>query len=302
MTLPPASSIGADRVPEVERSELDLSCEIEDEERGLVSGEGTEKIGNGLFVATRWKGHWMAIFLCYSCLLCALALIPAIVLAVRCGVERLEELYCQGERSCSRFGQDRFVLASFPEGHRGSFLDLGAHDGTVFSSTLMLEQKGWTGMCVEPIPIHFRRRTCHLVRAVVSDVPGEVVEFDDCSEFGDDKAFGQMTGEPRAKPAKECREESFTTTTLKSLLLEGTYKFAGSIDFVSMGIQHSTMKALKTFPFASLCVRLWSIQAEKREHEKIMVLLGEGGGRNCTQRHDGPGWGLLWVECECPSG
>lgn len=49
----------------------------------------------------------------------------------------------------------------------GTFVDIGAHDGTLFSNTLMFERdRGWRGLCIEPNPAVFpalqasRQATC----------------------------------------------------------------------------------------------------------------------------------------------
>lgn len=49
-------------------------------------------------------------------------------------------------------GEDLWLLEQFPDGYRGFGADVGAYDGVATSNTLLLEQKGWTILCVEPIP------------------------------------------------------------------------------------------------------------------------------------------------------
>lgn len=41
-----------------------------------------------------------------------------------------------------------------PEGTPGYACELGALDGVYLSNTLLLEQKGWTVLCIEPSPVH----------------------------------------------------------------------------------------------------------------------------------------------------
>jgi FkbM family methyltransferase len=56
----------------------------------------------------------------------------------------------------SELGQDDFVMTHFyPEKRDGVFIEMGATDGRHNSNTLLFEQKGWTGLLVEPIPSYF---------------------------------------------------------------------------------------------------------------------------------------------------
>jgi FkbM family methyltransferase len=59
----------------------------------------------------------------------------------------------------SQFGQDRYVAeVLFPEKHDGFFVDIGAHDGVSGSNSCYFERnRGWRGVCVEPIPEIFEQ-------------------------------------------------------------------------------------------------------------------------------------------------
>lgn len=59
----------------------------------------------------------------------------------------------------SQFGQDRFLDREVFAGiEGGTFVDIGAHDGIVFSNSLFFERaRSWTGLCIEPNPAVFAR-------------------------------------------------------------------------------------------------------------------------------------------------
>jgi FkbM family methyltransferase len=48
--------------------------------------------------------------------------------------------------------EDRWILSQFPEDYVGTAFEAGALDGRFLSNTLMLEEKGWRCICVEPNP------------------------------------------------------------------------------------------------------------------------------------------------------
>lgn len=51
----------------------------------------------------------------------------------------------------SQIGQDDWVLSLFPEGYEGYFLDIGAQLPRDINNTLLLEEKGWTGLAIDII-------------------------------------------------------------------------------------------------------------------------------------------------------
>jgi len=52
----------------------------------------------------------------------------------------------------SQRDEEKHILQFFKETEKGRFLDVGAYDGKLFSTTRALAQKGWGGVLVEPSP------------------------------------------------------------------------------------------------------------------------------------------------------
>jgi FkbM family methyltransferase len=82
----------------------------------------------------------------------------------------------------SQLGQDVLVDQYLQGKRNGVFVDIGAYDGVTFSNTLMLERdRGWTGLCVEPLPDVFaalqRSRRCICVHACMGNREEASVEF-----------------------------------------------------------------------------------------------------------------------------
>ena len=71
--------------------------------------------------------------------------------------------------------EDRYITAFFGD-FVGTYLDVGAFDGIAMSNTYALEQRGWSGVCVEPYPQTwaklFRNRTAMCLQACVANVDG----------------------------------------------------------------------------------------------------------------------------------
>ena len=66
-----------------------------------------------------------------------------------------------------------FVGYYFRRVHNGFFVDVGANDGVIWNNTLGLENRGWTGICIEPHPDIFKELTKDkfilLPRPIVAD-------------------------------------------------------------------------------------------------------------------------------------
>jgi FkbM family methyltransferase len=82
----------------------------------------------------------------------------------------------------SQLGQDKIVDEYFAGRRDGIFVDIGAYDGITFSNTLMLErERGWTGICIEPLPDIFAElqtnRRCICLQACIGNREEGAVEF-----------------------------------------------------------------------------------------------------------------------------
>lgn len=94
----------------------------------------------------------------------------------------------------SQHGEQAFLLDYFsanPPVHGGRFLDVGAHDGEMFSNSRALALRGWAGVCVEgsPVPLAAlvsRYAACADRVAVVGALLGVrgLVRFWDCGGDG----------------------------------------------------------------------------------------------------------------------
>jgi FkbM family methyltransferase len=82
----------------------------------------------------------------------------------------------------SQCGQDKYVLKNFFTDNKGNlkkdgfFIEFGAFDGVGLSNSYALEQIGWKGICIEPIPEMFQKlknnRNCICIEGCVSDKHG----------------------------------------------------------------------------------------------------------------------------------
>lgn len=80
----------------------------------------------------------------------------------------------------SQYGQDDEIVSFFGGKETGWYIDVGAHiDG---NDTLLLEEKGWNGICIEPHDHNFKflakKRNCLCLNVCVGDKSGEIDFFE----------------------------------------------------------------------------------------------------------------------------
>lgn len=174
----------------------------------------------------------------------------------------------------SEIGQDKWVIGKmFPGVTNGFFLDVGSGHGTIGSNTKALEELGWTGICVDPFPVHMEGRTCRMEKAVVSSTAGQVVKFHTHSGLGGiADTLGKWKTEAEKSPAVE-----LTTVTLGQLL-DG----AGApafIHFLSLDIEGAELEALKGVPFDKYRFGAMAIEHNDEEPKRsdLVKFLGERG-------------------------
>jgi len=160
----------------------------------------------------------------------------------------------------SEIGQDKWVAVKmFPGIQNGFFLDVGSGHGTIGSNTKVLEELGWTGICVDPFPTHMEGRTCVMEKAVVSATPGQVVKFHTHSGLGGiADTLGKWKEEAEKSPAVE-----MTTTTLGEILDRA--QAPSFIHFMSLDIEGAELDALKGVPFDKY--RFGSLAIEHNDEE-----------------------------------
>lgn len=185
----------------------------------------------------------------------------------------------------SQYGQDITVFELLGKPPQGVFLDIGANDGKTYSNSLLFQEKGWTGVCVEPHPIIFEalreNRNCELVNACIANKDG-IVNFlvvdgpanmlSGILEFCDthhkeriEKEMSQTGGNKRIIPI-----EALSPTTLCSRFN------INQIDFLSIDTEGCELPILKSFDFEKTPVRMVSVENGSRSPAVFRYLTSKG--------------------------
>src|SRR5262245_54060195 len=174
----------------------------------------------------------------------------------------------------SQIGQDKWVIETmFPGERSGFFLDVGSADGTQLSNSKALEERGWTGICIDPFPKNMEGRTCRMFKDGVFSEPGKKVRLQAAGEIGGvSDTLGALKGSAMAAPAVE-----LTTTTLTVILEEA--KAPELIHFMSLDIEGAELEALKAFPFDKHRIGAMAVEHnfEEPKRSEIQVLMMRHG-------------------------
>ena len=184
----------------------------------------------------------------------------------------------------SEIGQDKWVLVRmFPELTNGFFLDVGSGHGTIGSNTKALEERGWTGICVDPFPTHMEGRTCQMIKEVVSNVSGQKVKFHTHAGLGGiADTLGRWKEEASKSPAVE-----LTTVTLAEILDRA--KAPTFIHFLSLDIEGAELDALRGIPMDTYRFGAMAIEHNEEEPKRTDILKfleGHGYRRTHSFRQD----------------
>ena len=184
----------------------------------------------------------------------------------------------------SQTGQDRWVAEKmFPGIRDGFFLDVGSGNGFVDSNTWSLEQRGWTGICIDPFPTNMEGRTCQLFQEVVGSVAGQKVTFAKAGDIGGiTDHLGRWKSETRQAETVE-----LTTVTLAEILQRA--QAPPFIHFMSLDIEGAELEALRGFPFDRHTIGALVVEHNDEEPKRTHIeqLLHEHGyERERTWRQD----------------
>ncbi len=163
--------------------------------------------------------------------------------------------YCQIE--------PRLVWDFFGQKTDGVVVDVGASHPTILSQTWMLEQKGWTGVLVEPIPEMFKllceqRPRSRAVHAAAGAEPGEADLF--LGVIHQHSTLNPVLGHPLT--GKKVRVK---VRTLDSILAE---MGVSVVDFLSIDVEGMGLPVLQGLNLEKYAPRLILMEEHRHDHTR----------------------------------
>lgn len=178
---------------------------------------------------------------------------------------------------------EKYVDAAFHS--PGFFLEIGCWDGELISQTAYLErEKGWIGVCVDPFPRNFQKRTCRVCAKAISGdgAPREFIHVSiDRRHRGDVSYFSGFKDSidvhwPLISEFCNYEELSIPTITIRQLYEE--FSLPAYIDFLSVDIEGSEWEIFSSIPFDRFSFGM--IVFEHNEDQAVRQAIGEILTRN----------------------
>jgi FkbM family methyltransferase len=179
-----------------------------------------------------------------------------------------------GLKFYSQYGQDKFLYENFYKNKKdGFYVDIGAHDGITLSNTMLFEELGWDGVCIEPLPTVFEQlknnRKCTVLNCALSDnsgyeeflflegytemLSGLVKEYDPNHMLRINNELSIMGGK---KNLISCKTELFENLNLPE-----------KIDYISLDVEGAEMTILKTINFDKYSINIMTIEVNNSANE-----------------------------------
>jgi FkbM family methyltransferase len=183
-------------------------------------------------------------------------------------------------------GQDLLAYLYFRGRRSGFFLDVGAHDGKTYSNSYILEQLGWRGVCVEPLPDVFkqlrRNRRCDCCQAALAGFSDPRAGF--IHAVGVDTLSGLESEMAEGHEAWIVREggrpERIAVKAVTFPELMARYPLVRTIDFFSLDVEGAEMGVLRTIDFAAYdfgLITVECIEEKNGEGEELRAFMAAKG-------------------------
>ena len=168
----------------------------------------------------------------------------------------------------SQWGQDRWIAERvFPGVKDGYFVDIGSGHGTKDSNTKVLEDLGWSGVCVDPFPQNMEDRTCKVFPEVAYSSPGRTVSFTSAGHLGGirDHLNIWAADERLAK----ARTLELTTTTMDEILERA--QAPQYLHYVSLDVEGAEYEVLQGFDLAKYRVGALTVEHNFEEPQRDLI-------------------------------
>ena len=167
----------------------------------------------------------------------------------------------------SHAGEDKWALAQFSG--PGYAVELGALDGTYISNTLLLEQSGWTCLCIEPNPKHHQKlaETRNLVLRCACDAePRELLTL---YVMGNSSMFTHSTIRPDSAIGGFSTYQTTVLTLNQCLMLSGFPR----LDLLSLDVDGIERDIMRGFDLSRWAPKVVIIE-ESNPNDMLDILPG----------------------------
>jgi FkbM family methyltransferase len=153
-------------------------------------------------------------------------------------------------KSFSQEGEDIILQRLLPQ-RKGIYVDVGCHHPYRYSNTYLLYQKGWTGICIDPLPgtinLFKKIRPRDIVIEMGITQKPSILTYYQFNESALNTFNPQVAAKHlESKKYKIINKTKVLTDTLSSILHQ--YKF-NNIDILSIDVEGMDLEVIKSLDF-----------------------------------------------------
>ena len=178
------------------------------------------------------------------------------------------------EVSYAQHGEDLLIESIMGSEKIGSFIDIGANDGVLFSNTYKFAKSGSHGLCIEPSRTCFRKlRLNHLLHPKVKCLHSAISEKDGVlylQEHGYEKVLSKVS---KTKVAGVYPVKSFSLLST----IERYPQFS-KVDLISIDVEGHEHEVLKGCGQAPIEAKIIIIEIDKLDTTSLIKM-------NCLSNH-----------------
>ena len=167
----------------------------------------------------------------------------------------------------SQCRQDEFCVRFFNGISKGTFVEIGAHDGIRFSNTYALEKEfAWRGVCVEPNPTAFLKlkhnRRSHCINVAAGERSEEAVFIKASGDMENMSALATVFDKPRFDHLAKTFVGGFETIRVNVLKTQDIFDryCLTAIDYLSIDTDGSELDVLKGIDWAQTQIKLVTVE------------------------------------------
>ena len=175
------------------------------------------------------------------------------------------------KKSQSQFGEDIKIARLFPNGKKGTYLDLGCFHPIRQNNTYLLHKLGWSGINIDLNPLSIdlfnvaRPYDKNICAAVSNRNSTKTLYFDHSLSSVNTISKRHLFFLKRALGLKKFKKKKIRTINFSTLLKKNRIK---KIDFMNIDIEDSELDVLKTINFKNIDIKVICIEVINQFHTK----------------------------------
>lgn len=177
--------------------------------------------------------------------------------------------------------EEKYILQYFEPLVKGTFLDIGAHDGKQLSNTYQLALNGWAGVMVEPSKVVFPYLKERCLNEIPNVIPANYCIADYDGEIKFFESGGDFLGTASPQHRERCEKSgySFSETKVPCIRVDSLLEMVSirELDFISIDAEGWDFKILCQFPDDFYGASMVCVECSGPERTKIRSYMEERG-------------------------